>query len=74
MIENQTQNQPQTPKTTQQTKQTNTIELLRLVEAGEGEREKRHEAEALRLQHFGNGVEMDCSPIPNSVGTVDKEK
>ena len=41
---------------------------------GEGEREKRHEAEAVHLQHLGNGVEMDCSPIPNSIGTVDKEK
>ena len=41
---------------------------------GEGEREKRHEAEAVHLQHLGNGVEMDCSPIPNSNGTVDKEK
>ena len=36
MTENQTQNQPQTPKTTQQTKTQNTIELLRLVEAGAG--------------------------------------
>jgi hypothetical protein len=34
MIENQTQNQPQTPKATQQIKIQNTIELLRLVEAG----------------------------------------
>ena len=55
-------------------KQTNTMKLLRLVEAGAGEREKRHEAEAVHLQHLGNGVEMDCSPIPNSIGTVDKEK
>jgi len=34
MIENQTQNQPQTPKTTQQTETQSTNKLLRLVEAG----------------------------------------
>ena len=53
----------------------NTIELLRRdTKAGEGEREKRYEAEALRLQHFGTGIEMDCSQIPNPTGTVDKKK
>ena len=52
----------------------NNQDITKPYRTGEGEREKRHEAEAVHLQHLGNGVEMDCSPIPNSNGTVDKEK
>jgi len=47
--------------------------LLR-AKSGEGEREERYEAEAGEIQHVGGGFNPHFQSVPDSAGTLDRER